>query len=136
VTPYASFRGEGRFRGWKVNIEAPYERFELGFNTTDHFLDIIVKPDRSYALKDQEVMARWLARGAYRGDEVERFYAAGRELEPLIEGQLSPFDDEWTDWRPPVIPANPRIPEGWHALLGIEVTRGLGRRWDVWPKQV
>ena len=71
--PYAAFdvEGEGRFRGWKVNIEAPFERFDLGFNTTDHFLDIIVRPDRSYAWKDQEVMAGCLARGANSHDERE-----------------------------------------------------------------
>ncbi len=129
---YQVFRGEGRFRGWKVNIEAPYERFDLGFDTTDHFLDIIVRPDRSYAWKDQEVMASWLARGTSSHDEVERFYAAGRELEPLIEAQLSPFDDEWTNWRPSQVTANPSVPKGWQELAGIEITHGLERRWDAW----
>jgi predicted RNA-binding protein associated with RNAse of E/G family len=130
--PYRVFVGAGRFRGWKVNIEAPFERFELGFNTTDHFLDIIVKPDRSYAWKDQEVMAAWLARGAYRREEVERFYASGRELEPLIEGGVSPFDDEWTDWLPGRGVSVPRVPEGWHLLPGIALTHGLARNWDAW----
>ncbi len=131
--PYDAFQGEGRFRGWKVNIEAPYQRFDVGFDTTDHFLDIIVRPDRSYAWKDQEVMASWLARGAYGHDEVERFHSAGRQLEPLIEAQRSPFDDEWTDWRPDRATAAPAIPEGWQKLPGIEITLGLGRRWDSWP---
>jgi hypothetical protein len=130
---YPAFVGEGRFRGWKVNIEAPFERFELGFNTTDHFLDIIVKPDRRYVWKDQEVMAAWLTRGAYRREEVERFYASGRQLEPLIRGAASPFDDEWTEWLPDSSFRMPRVPAGWHAIPGIELTHGLGRNWDAWP---
>ena len=104
-----------------------------GFNTTDHFLDIIVKPDRSYAWKDQEVMARWLARGAYQREEVERFYRAGRELERLIEQGLSPFDDEWTEWRPEAAFRTARVPDGWQAFPGIELTHGLDRSWDEWP---
>jgi predicted RNA-binding protein associated with RNAse of E/G family len=131
--PYAYFEGAGRFRGWKVNIEAPFERFALGFNTTDHFLDIIVRPDGRYVWKDGEVMADWLARGAYRQEEVERFYRAGGDLEPLIEARESPFDSEWTEWRPDPAFRPAAIPPGWQTLPGIELTHGLGRRWNEWP---
>jgi Protein of unknown function (DUF402) len=128
---YQAFRGHGRFRGWKVNIEAPFRRFELGFETTDHFLDIIVRPDRRYYWKDQEVIDWWLRRGAYKREEVQRFYAAGRELEPLIESGKSPFDDEWTDWRPE---ASDRlaVPKAWQLVPGVELTRGLDRAWNAW----
>ena len=115
-----------------MNIEAPFERFELGFNTTDHFIDIVVRPDHSFFWKDREVMARWLDRGAYTADEVDRFYAAGKDLEPLIRSGRSPFDVEWTDWRPDSITRTPRIPDGWHTFPGVEMTLGLDRRWDAW----
>jgi hypothetical protein len=130
---YSAFEGSERFRGWKVNIEAPFERFDLGFDTTDHFLDIIVKTDRSYYWKDQAVMASWLDRGAYRREEVERFYASGKELEPSIKGALSPFDDEWTVWTFDGDRTVPIVPEGWHLLPGIGLTHGLEREWNAWP---
>jgi hypothetical protein len=132
MTPYRHFGGEGRFRAWKVNIEAPFQRSELGFDTTDHFLDAIVKPDRRYFWKDHEYVEMWRGRGAYTSGDVERLYDAGKALEPLIEAGRSPFDDEWTAWQPEVIVPVPRVPAGWHLLPGVETTRGLDRPWDAW----
>jgi hypothetical protein len=132
VPHYPHFGGSDRFRAWKVNIEAPFKRFDLGFDTTDHFLDIIVKPDRSYFWKDHEFVQTWHGRGAYTLNEVERLYAAGRALEPLIEAGLSPFDDEWTSWQPGGLPVKPVVPRAWQSHSGIEITLGLDRRWDAW----
>src|SRR5688500_6026018 len=40
------------FRGWYVNLEAPLRRVETGFQTTDHALDIVIAPDRTWTWKD------------------------------------------------------------------------------------
>ena len=133
--PYSHFGGTGRFRAWKVNIEAPFQRFDLGFDTTDHFLDIIVRPDRAYFWKDHEYVRMWHTRGAYSREDVERLYEAGKALEPLIEGGVSPFDDEWTGWQPEGSLPKPKVPSGWELHPGIEITLGLGRRWDAWRKR-
>lgn len=132
TTPYRYFRGDGRFRAWKVNIEAPFRRTEHGFDTTDHFLDAIVKPDRRYFWKDGEVFQMWANRGAYTRDEVEQMLQVCRDVSEAIEAGASPFDEEWTGWRPEQGHASPRLPAGWQTLPGIDVTCGLDRRWDAW----
>jgi hypothetical protein len=132
--PYTYFGGPDRFRAWKVNIEAPFYRRDHGFDTTDHFLDIIVRPDRSYFWKDHEYVRMWHSRGAYTSDEVDQLYEAGRAVEPMIEAGLSPFDDEWLRWQPESELPKPRVARGWQAAPGIETTLGLGRAWDAWRR--
>jgi hypothetical protein len=133
ATAYPAFAGKGRCRGWKVNIEAPFRRTEHGFDTTDHFLDIILRPDYTFYWKDQDAVQEWLERGAYLKEEVDWLYEAGRGAERLILARESPFDGQWTDWRP-TIPYKPvPLPREWHLLPGVETTGGLERRWD-WHK--
>jgi hypothetical protein len=87
------FDGEQRFRGWKVNLESPFRRHELGFDTTDEFLDLIVRPDRSWYWKDEEHVVPWVERGAYEESHIEQIRQAGREAEALIKAHVFPFDD-------------------------------------------
>lgn len=132
TSSYAAFEGDGRFRGWKVNMEAAFRRTPIGFDTTDHFVDIVVKPDRTWFWKDEPQMRSWQKRGAYRPGEIERFLEAGREAEEMLKSREPPFDDSWNDWQPPVLAGLPKAPEGWEKLAGIDITMSLNRRWDVW----
>ena len=134
TTPYALFGGESRFRAWKVNVEAPFRRTSQGFDTTDDFLDIIVRPDHSWYWKDEEQFQRWVHAGAYTSEDAERIYAGGRNAERLIETAQSPFDDEWTDWQPPARVRMPMLPSGWQHLPGVDITLSTGRRYDDWRR--
>lgn len=104
------------FSGWYVNLEARSEfwrhRGLLGVDVTDHELDIVVAPDRSWQWKDEAdldavtgLAGYWDARGS-----------AGIRAEALrviadIEAARWPFDGSWRDFRPePSWPA-PRLPE-------------------------
>ena len=126
------FDGEQRFRGWKVNLESPFRRHELGFDTTDEFLDLIVRPDRSWYWKDEEHVVPWVERGAYEEAHIEQIRQAGREAEALIEARAFPFDDRLIDWRPDPQFEMPREIEGWHEVPGREFTMTHGRRYDFW----
>jgi hypothetical protein len=130
--PYPDFVGEGRFRGWKVNIEGPLRRTEVGFDTTDDMLDIFVRPDRSFYWTDADELEYWVRNGGYTEADRARFFAAGREAQALIQVQLSPFDDEWTDWRPPADFRRPVLPEGWQFEPGADIISSTGRRYDSW----
>jgi hypothetical protein len=97
---------------WYVNVEVPLRRFELGFDTFDHDLDIVIEPDRSsWRWKDEEVVAEGIRLGVYTQDEEAAFRrAAERALHRVLDRE-PPFDREWADWRPdpawpvPVLPA-------------------------------
>jgi len=130
--PYPDFVGEGRFRGWKVNIEGPLRRTDVGFDTTDDMLDIFVRPDRSYYWTDADELEYWVRHGGYTKADRARFFAAGREAQALISVGAAPFDDEWTDWRPPAGFRRPSLPEDWQFEPGAEIICSTGRRYDAW----
>ena len=132
--PYSIFEGEGRFRGWKVNMEAAFRRTPIGFDTTDHFVDIVVKPDLTWYWKDEEDMRQWRKKGAYQPGEIESFLAAGREAEEMIKRRLAPFDEVWSNWQDESLAGRPlpKVPEGWEQMPGVNITMSLNRPWDFW----
>jgi hypothetical protein len=125
------FDGTERFRGWKVNLESPFRRTSLGFDTTDEFLDIIVRPDRTWYWKDEEHVVPWVERGAYTPEDIEQIRAAGRDAEQLIKAGSFPFDVSFVDWEPGDLGMPLEVP-GWHELPGREITLTNGRRYDAW----
>ena len=44
-----------RFTGWYVNLEAPFVRTDIGVDTTDNSLDLVVTPDFECRWKDVEM---------------------------------------------------------------------------------
>ena len=48
-------RGEARsFSGWYGDLQAPRVRTAVGFDTTDHVLDVVIAADRSWEWKDED----------------------------------------------------------------------------------
>lgn len=101
-------------RSWYVNVEAPLRRSELGFDTLDHDLDVVVAPDRSaWEWKDEEDVALGVERGVYSPEDATAFRReAERGLRRLIDHE-PPFDREWSDWRPDPSWPVPELPHGW-----------------------
>jgi hypothetical protein len=96
---------------WYVNVEAPLERFELGFDTFDHDLDVVIEPDRSsWRWKDEDDVATGVELGAYSSDQAVGFRReAERALRRVLDRE-PPFDREWADWRPDPAWPIPRLP--------------------------
>jgi hypothetical protein len=130
--PYGIFAGAGRFRGWKVNIEAPFRRTAVGFDTIDDILDLFVNPDGSYYWTDEDELTFWVNVGGYWEEDRRRFFNHGFEAETLIKARQSPFDGEWIDWQPPADVGLPTLAEGWQFEPGAEITLSTGRRFDAW----
>ncbi len=122
----------GDFKGWKVDLESPYRRAELGFDTTDDTLDIIVQPDFTWKWKDNAALERFVDMGVYTREEAQRFYREGLEVVAAIEGRSAPFGDGWENWRPDPDWPVPTIPDNWSDIPGSEVSLSTGRRWDAW----
>jgi hypothetical protein len=56
----------GEHASWYVNLELPWQRTELGFDSRDHQLDIVVRADRSWQWKDEDELRRRGRRTAHR----------------------------------------------------------------------
>ena len=109
----------GAFLGWYVNLEVPWRRTSIGFDTWDALLDIEIAPDRStWRWKDEAELAWAVADGRIRPDEAAAARSAGeRVLGRLARGD-PPFSEPWDRWAPDRTWPPPDLPARWDAPPG------------------
>jgi hypothetical protein len=102
-----------RLGAWYVNLQEPFRRTSLGFDTQDLELDIVVSPDGDWRLKDDEKLEGWIERGRWTPGKVAEIRAEGSRIEGLLDSGRRWWSEEWADWQPdPDWPA-PRLPVDW-----------------------
>ncbi|MFI6641549.1 DUF402 domain-containing protein [Streptomyces sp. NPDC050504] len=101
------------FRSWYVNLEEPRTRWSGGIDSTDHFLDISVFPDRSWVWRDEDEFAQAQHVGLMDSGTAELVGRAGRSAVDLIESWGRPFRDGWEEWRPEPHWTVPVLPDDW-----------------------
>ncbi len=92
---WVSWLPSGEHWGWYVNLQLPFRRTELGFETMDLVLDLIVDPDGSWRWKDEDELETWVARGVCEPELAERIRAEGESV--LAR---APWPTGWEEWRP------------------------------------
>jgi hypothetical protein len=97
---------------WYVNLQAPVVVNGTFLDTTDWALDVVVRPDGTWAWKDEDELAEAVELGIF--DEA----AAARVRE---EGErviaAAPWPTGWESWRPPPAWSEPlALPEDWHVV--------------------
>jgi predicted RNA-binding protein associated with RNAse of E/G family len=102
-----------RFSGYYVNMEEPFRRTSIGFDTNDHMLDVVVTPDLTWAWKDEEVMADRVRRGVYSPAFAAAVRAEAEQVIAVIEANGPPFCDGWDRWTPDPRWAIPELPANW-----------------------
>lgn len=101
-------------RHWYVNVEAPLRRFDHGFDTFDHDLDVVIDPARStWRWKDEDVVRDGIELGVYSEQDVRDFRREGERGLRRVVGREPPFEREWSDWRPDPAWPVPVLPRGW-----------------------
>jgi hypothetical protein len=90
----------GEFTGWYVNLQDPLTRTEGGFRTRDHFLDILVGPDRSWEWKDEDELEEAVRVGRVSQTEADAIRREGERVVADVEAGRFPFDDSLIGWRP------------------------------------
>jgi predicted RNA-binding protein associated with RNAse of E/G family len=111
-----SWSDDGQFLGWYVNLEDPWRSSPLGFDTTDHFLDIWVFPDRSWRWKDEDDLDEAVDVGLFTLEEARAIRAEGERVVERAEAGTAPFDEGWESWRPDPEWPLPLLPRGWDRL--------------------
>nr|WP_285559489.1 DUF402 domain-containing protein [Streptomyces hygroscopicus] len=102
-----------RFKNWYVNLEEPLARWAGGVDSEDHFLDIDVRPDRSWHWRDEDEFAQAQRDGLMTAETAGRVRAAGRAAVSAIQAWGPPFSEGWPGWRPDESWAVPSLPEDW-----------------------
>ena len=103
-----------RYQGWYVNLERPWRRTPIGFDSHDDVLDLTVADDLSHwQWKDVEELAWAVEVGTMSRLDADQARAAGQAAIEAIERRAGPFDDEaWTSWVPPPLSV-PKLPDEW-----------------------
>jgi hypothetical protein len=102
-----------RLSRYFVNLEEPFRRTPLGFDTQDHTLDVIVNPDRSWRWRDEEELENHVLEGFFPRTLADAIRAEGtRVIDEIVSG-THPCLAGWSQWRPPLEWAIPTMPHGW-----------------------
>jgi hypothetical protein len=101
---------------WYVNLEDPLRRSEIGFDTLDHKLDVILELDGSWRWKDEDEFAEAIGLGLIDAAEEPVLRAAAGDAMRRITGREPPFDRDWTTWRPDPSWPVPELPRGWERV--------------------
>jgi hypothetical protein len=99
---------------WYVNLQAPLARTTLGFDTTDHVLDVLITSDRSgWRWKDEEELAEVVSLGLFSPEEAAGFRTWSERAVEHVLLRRPPFDVEWDGWLPDPAWPTPELPAGW-----------------------
>ena len=111
------WRGDDReLAAWYVNIQEPFRRTSLGVDTQDLELDVVVEPDGSWRLKDDEKLEPWIERGRWTPAEVAEIRAEAARVTASLDSGSRWWDDVWATWVPDADWPLPTIPETWELV--------------------
>lgn len=110
---WVSWLPNGEHWGWYVNLQAPYRRTRCGIETMDLVLDVIVDPDGSWRLKDEDELETFVEHGVFEPALADRIRADALAVVGRAERNEPPFDEPWPQWRPDPAWTLPELPPGW-----------------------
>jgi hypothetical protein len=109
--------GQTKLRCWYIGLQEPLRRTEIGFDTMDHLLDIVISADRSkWHWKDEDEFEEAVALGVYSTEESRAIRAEGERVIKVFQTNQSPFCDGWERWSPQAAWEIPSLPDGWDTL--------------------
>ena len=106
---------EWEFSSYYVNLETPFARSAVGFDSCDHVLDVCVRPDRTWYYKDLDELDVCVEVGLMSAALASQVRRDAEEGIGLIEAWQAPFDAGLEEWRPDPAWPLPALPAGWDA---------------------
>jgi predicted RNA-binding protein associated with RNAse of E/G family len=86
------------FAGYYINLQAPLRRTPIGYDSSDHVLDIVVAPDGSWRWKDEDEFEEAIQLGLFTPNEAADIRAEGERVITRLSNLLP---TGWENWRPP-----------------------------------
>ena len=105
-----------QFLCYYINFQLPFWRTNIGFDTFDLELDLIVEPSYEWRWKDVDDYRRGIECGILLQGWVEEIEAAKQEVFDRLEQHRYPFDDTWLGWSPDPDWSPPTLPENWDKI--------------------
>ena len=103
-----------RLQAWYINLEAPWQRSSIGFDTYEHVLDVVISPDRASAdLKDEDELEWKITHGELTPAEAMDIRTEAERATRAVLAGDPPWTAEWESWRPAPAWPIPTLPPGW-----------------------
>jgi Protein of unknown function (DUF402) len=113
---YVTWSDDGEFLGWYANLEDPWRDSRPGFDATDHLLDVVIRPDRTWSWKDADHVDEAIEVGLFTPERAQAFREEGERVIERVEAWTAPFDEGWESWTPDPEWPLPTVPAGWDQL--------------------
>lgn len=101
------------FSGYYINMEEPFRRTPIGFDTNDHTLDVVVDTTLAWRWKDEDEFAERVRQGIYNAEFAEETRARATQVIEALERRAPPFSDGWDRWTPDVAWGPLTMPTAW-----------------------
>lgn len=113
---WLSWDETGKHLGWYVNFQEPFRRTEIGFQTMDLMLDLVVQPDGAWVVKDEGEFDELVSRTLIDAATEQRVRQEVTTVADMIESGVEPFNEEWVNWRPDPSWPVPELMDGWASI--------------------
>lgn len=120
------------FACWYLNIQEPIRPTSIGFDSQDLELDIVVSPDGSWVVKDDDLLDQRVEEGRWTSEEARIIREIGAQvISEVLEPRRWWWDTSWSRWAPEVEITAPRLPAGWADVpvadfSGLRLSRSSG----------
>jgi uncharacterized protein len=113
---YGMWNEEKKFVCWYVNLQDPMVPTAIGYDSRDHFLDLVVGEDlASWMWKDEDELASGVAMGFFTSEDAAQFKRNGEAVIELVKNGQAWWSD-WRDFEPDPSWPIPELPAGWDKL--------------------
>jgi hypothetical protein len=110
----AMYRGsDGRFLCWYIDLIEPIRRASDGVVLSDLALDIVVAPDFTWKMKDEDHFQRLQELDWITPARAAQVLRDKDEAIARIERRAAPFNEDWPNWRPDPSWLIPELPDDW-----------------------
>jgi len=104
---------ERRFVGWYLNLEEPFRRTAIGYDTQDLELDVWIPTGEPWRFKDEEKLDERVADGRYTAEQVAATRTLGTAIGAMLDRGERWWGDRWTSFEPDPGWRAPAFPDGW-----------------------
>ena len=105
--------GEREFSGWYVNLQEPFRRTPIGYDTHDLELDVWIPAGGGWSFKDDELLDVRVAEGRFTAAEAVAIRSLGAEIGAMLDAGEQWWDPSWSRWAPPPTWKVPAPADGW-----------------------
>jgi hypothetical protein len=104
---------ERAFSGWYVNLQEPFRRTPIGYDTHDLELDVWIPAGGKWSFKDDELLDVRVAEGRFTAAEAVAIRSLGTEVGAMLDAGEQWWDPGWSRWAPPPTWKVPAPADGW-----------------------